>query len=159
MDFAYHRAIAPMMWVILALAAAELAIVHLLVSLWNLTIALVLSGFTLASMIWLMVLIRSLKRLPVRIEGDRLILRSGSIMRLETVLTNVAGVRAHWDSAALKAPDLLNLALIAYPNVIVDFVDPVPHRRKAIRAVAHRLDDSAAFMRALAELSGGHDGR
>jgi hypothetical protein len=156
-DFPYHRGLAPMMWMFVILAAAELAIVHFLVSLWNITAALVLSGLTLASIAWMVALIRSFRRLPVRIGDGRLVLRAGFMTRLETPLDNVAGVHTHWDGAALKAPNLLNLALLAYPNVIVDFVQPIPRGRKLIRAVAHRFDDPAAFIRALSGISGGHD--
>lgn len=159
MDFPYHRGLAPMMWMFVLLAAAELAIVHFLVSLWSVPAALILSVLTLASIVWMIALIRSFRRLPVRIEGDRLVLRAGFMIRVETSLGNVAGIRAHWDGAALKVPDLLNIAMLAYPNIIVDFVQPVPHRRKLFHAVAHRLDDPASFIRALSGISGGDDGR
>lgn len=44
---------------------------------------------------------------------------------------------------------MLNLGLIAYPNVLVELAEPVRRRRRAIRAVAHRFDDPAAFIAAL----------
>jgi hypothetical protein len=52
----------------------------------------------------------------------------------------------------------MNLALIAYPNVVVDLVDPLPGRR-GIRAIAHRLDDPHGFADALRALRGRHDRR
>jgi hypothetical protein len=51
----------------------------------------------------------------------------------------------------LKSRSVLNLALIAYPNVIVDLKSPVLTGRgrftRSISAVAHKFDDPAAFSR------------
>ncbi len=67
-------------------------------------------------------------------------------------IANVAGPRTGWDWAALKARDLLNMAMLAYPNVVVDLAMSVRRGKKAIRAVAQRLDDPAAFATALATI-------
>jgi len=39
--FSYHRSIAPMMWVFVALASVELLVVHFLISFWSGTAALI----------------------------------------------------------------------------------------------------------------------
>ena len=45
---------------------------------------------------------------------------------------------------------MLNLSLLAYPNVLVVLAEPVAGRRgRPIRAIAHRLDDPSAFVEAV----------
>ena len=157
MDFPYHRSLAPMMGVFLALAGIELVVVHLLVALWRPWVALLLSLFSLATIAWVVALIRSFKRLPVRIAGGILIMRAGNLHRMDIPLADVAGLRPAWDAAALRQRDVLNLAMIAYPNIVLDLRRPIRlGRRREIRAVAHRFDDPVAFARAIARLESAH---
>jgi len=142
--FSYHRAVAPMLWVLTALSGIELLVLHLLVSHWSPTAALLLSAVTLAGIVWLVVAIASMKRLPVVIGHDRLILRTGRFRRLDVSLADVAGLRREWNQALVKHRSTLNLALVAYPNVVVELRQARPGRR-GIKRVAHRLDDPGAF--------------
>lgn len=151
--FSYHRAVAPMMWAFVALAAIELVVVHLLISHWSRAAALVLSVLTLGSVGWLIGVIRSFRRLPVLITADTLVMRVGTLRGVTVPLAQVAGLRPTWDGAALKRRDVLNLALIAYPNVVIDLKAPLPGRRRIV-ALAHRLDEPAAFGAALADATG-----
>lgn len=153
MDFAYHRAVAPMLWVFVAIASVELVVVHLLASLlldWR--VAMVLSGLSLATVIWIVLLIRSFPRLPVRVAEGRVLMRIGTLRSAEFAVADIARVRRHWDGAELKRPGVLNLALIAYPNVLIDLRAPIPGR-KPIHAVGHRLDSPDAFVAALGEVA------
>ena len=157
-DFAYHRSIAPMMWVFVAIAMTELAVVHLLVALWAPWVALVLSALTLGSIIWLVGVIRGFARLPVRIAEGQLLMRVGTLKQVSTPLSNIAGLAPQWDAAMLKQRDVINLALIAYPNVVVLLRAPVAAGRgRMVTKIAHRLDDPAAFAAALEGLGQGDD--
>lgn len=148
-EFSYHRAVAPMMWVFVALASVELVVSHLLVGLFlGWIAALVLSVLTLASIVWLVSAIAAMRRLPVTLDTDRLVMRAGTLKTIAVPIASIAGLRREWREDALKAEGVRNLALIAHPNVIVDLDPPLPGR-KPIRAVAHRLDDPAAFARAI----------
>ena len=139
-----------MMWVFVCVASVELVVVHLLVALWRPWAAAVLSVLTVASIVWLVGVIRSFRRLPVLIEDDRLVMRVGTLARIDVPRAHVAGLREAWDAAALKQPGVRKLSLIAWPNIVVDLDPPLPGRRRAIVTVAHRLDDPAAFRAALA---------
>lgn len=145
----YHRSLAPMMWVFAVLAGLELVIVHFLLALWDWRVALVVTLVSLAGVIWLIRAIRSFRTLPVVIDGDRVLFRAGHIAAFETPAANIAAARTQWAGPEVKQRDVLNLGLIAYPNVLVELAEPVQRRRKAIRAVAHRFDDPAAFIAAL----------
>ena len=151
--FSYHRAIAPMLWVFVALTSTELVVAHLLLSHWSRVTALVLSILTLGSIGWLIRAIASFRRLPVLLTPATLVMRVGRLKALTVPLADSAGPRGSWDGAAVKRRDLLNPALIAYPNVIVDLRARRPGRR-AVSAIAHRLDDPAAFTAALSRALG-----
>jgi hypothetical protein len=150
--FAYHRGIAPMLWVLVALGGCELIVAHILVAIWSRPAAFILSLLSLSGIVWLVLAIRSFKSNPVLIEPDRLLLRVGRIKRIEVPIAAVSGLRATWDGAAVKDRALLNLALVAYPNIVIDLREPVmtggPLSRP-IGAIAHRLDDPQAFAAAL----------
>lgn len=146
--FAYHRAVAPMLWVLVGLASIELLVVHLLLAHWSRTAAVILSALTFGSIVWLVGVIRSFRRLPVLLTADALVMRAGTLKGVTLPLNDIAGLRQQWGAAAMKRRNVLNLALIAYPNVVIDLRAPRVGRR-AITAVAHRLDDPVAFTAAL----------
>ena len=146
--FDYHRSVAPMMWVLVTLSGIELLVVHFLLALWRPWVALVVSVVTLAGIAWLIGVIRSFRILPVLIDGDQLVMRAGRLRALPIPLDRIAGFRETWTATDLKARDVANLALIAYPNIWIDLTEPVAGRRP-VRAVAHKLDDPIAFRTAL----------
>jgi hypothetical protein len=143
------------MWVFVGLGGVELVVVHLLVALlWSRTAALVLSLVTLVSLVWLVRVIASMKRLPVQLGERELVMRVGTLRSVTVPLQQIVGLREGWTGDDLKRRDVLNLALIAYPNVLVNLRTPLPWR-SGVRAIAHRLDDPAAFARALERLGAG----
>ncbi len=146
----YHRSLAPMMWVFAGLAGIELIVVHFLVALWDWRVALVFSLVSLAGVVWLVRAILSFRRLPVLIGQDRVLrLRAGHLSGIDVPLDEIAAIRSQWESDAVKGRGVLNLAPIAYPNLLIDLRSPVQRRRRVIRSVAHRFDDPAAFRVAL----------
>ena len=155
--FSSRRAIAPMMWTLLAIASCELAVVHFLIALWSHAAALAVSLVTLPALVWLVRGIRSLATMPSLVGEGVLVLRAGRMKGVTVPLTDVAGLRGVASAAEAKAPGVLNLAMIAHPNVLVDLVRPVERRGRAYRTLAHRLDDPAAFADALATLGEGND--
>ncbi|MGK6324259.1 hypothetical protein ACMGDM_14410 [Sphingomonas sp. DT-51] len=148
--FYYHRGIAPMMWMLVALMSVEMLVVHALLAFWWPRVALTLTLVSLGTMAWLIHAIRSFRHLPVLIDGDLLVLRVGRLRSVAVKRTRVARLRAsEWTHAEVRARDVLNLALIAFPNVWIDLAEPVSVGRRRIVAIAHRFDDPAAFAAAL----------
>ena len=141
-----------MMWVLVAIASVELLVTHLLVAAFvGSIVAVILSVLTVAAVGWLVLAIRSMRHLPVEFDAARLVMRAGRIKRLEVPAASIVGVRPTFDAASLKDGATLNLALLSYPNVVID-IDPPMGRRRTIRAVAHRLDDPAAFTQAIGQV-------
>jgi hypothetical protein len=155
LDFAYHRALAPMMWAFLVLASLELLVGHVLISLWSVPVALVLSALTLATIVWLVLLIRSFRRLPVLLDEEGLLMRSGNLTAVRLPIDQIAAVRGDFPSEALKSRAVLNLAMMSYPNVLIDLKAPIARGRRTISHVAHRLDDPSGFIAALRRLTDG----
>jgi hypothetical protein len=156
--FSYNRSVAPLMWAFACIMAVELPVTHLLVSaIWSPTAAAVLSVLALAGLVWTVLLIRSLKRLPVMVGGDEILMRLGSLKTVRVPAAQVAGVRTSWPGGAEKKRGVLNLALINYPNVMLDLDPPLAGtgaRKRPLTAVAHRLDDAAGFAAAVRRLAG-----
>lgn len=144
--FAYHRAVAPMLWVLVAIATVEISVVHLLVALWSGRVALILSFISLGSLLWLLGFIRSLRRFPVIIGPDGLDWRCGSLRAMTVRQADVAAIRDDgWTLAAIKAAGCFNAALVAHPNIVIELRAPMMWRRRPIRYLAHRLDDPQTF--------------
>ena len=147
--FFYHRALAPMLWAMTALGTVELFVVHLIVSIWSPVAALVLSVLTVASLAWLILLIRSLQRRPVLIESHQLTMRTGRLISVRVPLAAVASVRGHFPSEMVKGPGILKLAMLSFPNVLVELREPHRRGRRDYGRIVHCLDDPAAFVAAL----------
>jgi len=148
--FSYSRALAPPIWAFACIMAIELVVVHLLVSaLWSRTAAAILSILSLAALVWTVSFILSLSRLPVLVDRDKVTMRVGTLKSVEVPRDRIAGVRTAWPREALKERTVLNLALINYPNVMLDLEPPLVTRRRSLGAIAHRLDDPTAFVAAI----------
>lgn len=151
--FTYHRGIAPMLWVLIGLSSIELITVHVLLAFWNGLVAAVTSILTGAVIVWLVHVVRSMRRLPVVLTGERLILRVGTLRSFDVDRSNVAGLRMSWSSRAERGKSVANLALIAYPNVFIDLKAPIAGSRLGrptlITSIAHRMDDLPGFVAAI----------
>lgn len=143
-----YRVIAPPLWALVGIMAGELLVVHPLLAHWTLRGAVVLSALSLGMVGWLTFGLLSMPRLPVLVSRDLLVMRAGRIKGAQVPMTRVRGLRREWDAAALKRRDVLNLALVSHPNVLVDLTAPLPGRR-GVTAIAHRLDDPVGFAAAL----------
>jgi hypothetical protein len=128
--------------------------VHFLLSFWSRTAAMMLSGLTLASIVWLVALIRSFKRLPVLVEPAGVTMRLGSLRSVTVAPARIKALRGPISADALKQKGMLNLAMLDHPNVVLD-VDPVAGVRRSIRGIAHKLDDPAGFTAAIERLLSG----
>jgi hypothetical protein len=151
--FSYDRALAPLLWALAFIMLVELAVTHLIVSgLAGRTAAATLSLLSFAILVWIVLLIRSLKRRPVLVDETGVTMRIGFLRSVEVPLDRIAGVRTAWPREMLKQRSVLDLALINYPNVMLDLDPPLPVRRRNLKAVAHRLDDPGGFVAAVARL-------
>lgn len=134
-----------MMWAFLSIALVEAIVVHLLVAMWSLGFAVVLSVISLAAVVSLVRMIRSFRRLPIVLNGETLTMRCGTMRSITTPTVNISGLRESWSADALKGRRVLKLSLLAYPNVVVDLIEPVAFGRRVVETIAHRLDQPHEF--------------
>lgn len=145
--FANDRGVTPMLWVFSALAVIEMIVMHLFVALKWPWIGWPLTALSALSVGWLVLWIRSWRRLPHELEDDVLTLHMGSLRSVRLPLSHIAAVTP--SMADLRAPGTRNLVPIAYPNRMIVLAAPSAGRRPAGR-YAVRIDDAAAFDAALA---------
>jgi hypothetical protein len=159
--FAYHRSLSPMIGVILGLALVETFVLHIIaMAVWGWKVALALGLIDLSVVVALLAMLRSFRRMPIALDGRRLTMRTGRRMAITLDLDEIAAFRTSWDSEAIKRKSVLNLALVAWPNVVFDLREPRKvRRRRIISTIAHRLDDPAAFHAAIASLEPRHGDR
>ena len=141
-----------MLGLLLGIALVETFTVHIVaMAVWGWRMASVLLGIDVSAVIALILLLRSFRRLPVLIEAGTLTMRAGSLKAITIDIDRIAGLRKHWDADSIKQRQgVLNLALIAWSNVVVDLKVPIGTGRRQVAAVAHRLDEPEAFRAALA---------
>jgi hypothetical protein len=159
--FAYHRSLSPMIGVILGLALVETIVLHIVaMAVWGWKVALALGLIDLSVVVALLAMLRSFRTMPIALDGRRLTMRTGRRMAITLDLDEIAAFRTSWDSEAIKRKSVLNLALVAWPNVVFDLREPRKvRRRRIISTIAHRLDDPAAFHAAIASLEPRHGDR
>lgn len=152
--FACHSQTAPMLWVLLGLQAIELSVTHLLISHWSERAAIVLSLLTAVGIVYLIGFIRSLRLHPILLNAEGLHIRTGLMLQRLVPYDDIIEVAAFPDSEAVKAADTLNMAVLAWPNMIVRLRQPLPRKRHLparppIAAIAFRPDRPDEFLAAL----------
>ncbi|WP_395612716.1 hypothetical protein [Allosphingosinicella sp.] len=151
--FAYHRALAPLLWVFAFIMAAELLVTHLIVSaVWTSTAALIVSAISFAALTWTILFARSLKRRPVLVDAEGVTMRIGLLKSVRVPADHIARLRTSWSREELKRKGVLNFAMINYPNIMLELDPPLPDGKRRLIAVTHQFDDPAGFTAAVAPL-------
>ncbi|WP_294235904.1 hypothetical protein [uncultured Sphingomonas sp.] len=148
--FAYHRHLQPMMIALLLLSCIEIGVTHLLVAHWSRTVALILFVVSDVSLLYLIGLIKSLRLAPVLLTPAGVRVRAGILVDRTIPYDMITAVDAHPDGDMVRAPDSWNVALLAWPNLLLRLDPPLPPRsrwrRDPVRAIALRLDEPGAFL-------------
>jgi hypothetical protein len=138
-----------------SLSVIETAAVHLLVSRWNATAALVLLVLDLYTLVFLLAHLRAVVLRPLTLHHGRLTVRVGFVWRLEVAAGAIVQLEELRDT---PEPDkkCLNLArpLLTPPNVRLTFAEPVTVTglygiRRTVPQVALYVDERAAFLQRL----------
>ncbi len=114
-----------MMWFMLLLSTIELIVMHFLLSLFHKGLALFVSVLTVVSILWLIRFLMSLRKFPVLLSADKLVMRLGNAIEIKIDRDNVVGTRQSWSDEILKKDKIPRLSLLAYPNVVIDLKEPV----------------------------------
>jgi hypothetical protein len=92
-----------------------------------------------------------MKRLPVLVSRESVVMRAGTLKSINVQCENIVAVATQIPPGFPRRAGVLNLGLLAYPNVALELRRPLAtrHRGTPVAWVAHRLDDPAAFIAAL----------
>ena len=149
-----HRATAwPAIFVALLLVmVTEIAVVHLLVSLWNPTVAWALTGLGIYGIIWLVGDLQALRLRPTLLTSTTLHLRIGHRWSVDVPLAAIRAVRRH--PGGKLPPAAASVTVIGEPTWILELDRPVELRglmgiRRTIEALAIQID-GPDFSRVLA---------
>jgi hypothetical protein len=151
-SFAYHCTVAPMIWAFAALAVCEMLVVHLFVTLRWPAIGWTLFALSAVSVVWLVLCIRSFRRLPHSLSTEQLQLRTGSLGVVEVPLSAIESVSTHWASGEHKGHGSANVVPLAYPNRMLRLSAPIKTRKGVCDRIAFRVDDGAPFDAAMERL-------
>ncbi|MXP08627.1 hypothetical protein [Pseudoblastomonas halimionae] len=157
--FSYHRYLNPMIATLLALQVCELALVHFFVMMWNPLVAWILLAVSVGGVLWLIALMKSFRIKPVLLDDATLRVRSGAMVDAVIPRDAIARVAPSFDADLRKRKDTLDTAILSAPNVCLELSSPVSiptlfgGSRDVLR-VAMRLEDSAGFLRELAQSEG-----
>ncbi|HEX8644708.1 MAG TPA: hypothetical protein VF702_12430 [Allosphingosinicella sp.] len=150
--FSYHRHLVPIASVMLFLQVAEIAIVHLLLSLWFPSAALILFLIGDLMLVYMIGLVKSFRLRPVLAGATGLRVRTGILIDRFVPWSCVSAIRSDFSSERVKSRSTENAALLAWPNLLVELAAPIERRSLLggtvrIEAIALRLDDRADFLR------------
>lgn len=140
--------------VLLPVVALETALVHAMVSRWSVGAAWVLTGLSAYTVLWLMGDYRAMRRRPILVTEEGVIVRVGLRCRIRAShaqIERVAGAGWRDDEAAVGR---LNMASPDSPNVVISFREPVVARRffgieTAVRSVGVRVVDGEGLIGAV----------
>lgn len=155
-SFSYHTYLSPMIATFVILQLIELSVVHLLLMLWNPTVAWLLLALSAWGVIWTIALLKSFRINPVLLSQDSVRVRSGMIYDFKISRDCIATSRFGFTSEELKNKQVLNLALMSSPNVSLRLTKSMTigtffGGTREISGVALRLDDSSKFLSELVE--------
>lgn len=106
--------------------AIETPAMHLLLARWSLAAALVLTAFSLYSILWLVGDYRATRWRPLVLNGSRLTLRVGLRYVVDVQIDQLHDVRlVSWNDASQRAPGYLNTARPGHANVVLEFATPI----------------------------------
>jgi len=152
--FAPRRSVAALA-VFIPIVVIETVGMHLLVSMWSMTAAWILTALSAYTMLWVIGDYRAMAMRPSFASGDEIVIRIGLRCSLHGRLSQIEWVRsADWRDEARFQRGHLNMASPDSPNILVVFREPMTAQRffgmqKVVRSVALRVQDPDDMMRAL----------
>lgn len=153
-SFSYHRLVAPILWAFFCLAVVEALGVHLLVGLWKPSLGWVIFIISDISLLYLLGLICSLRRMPVTIDDQDVRIRAGILYDFRVPLASIINASIAFPSSDVKRPGTIKTSLMTFPNIMLEVFPPIPSPKplglgEPVHHVAMALDDKVAFINAL----------
>ncbi|HBL29798.1 MAG TPA: hypothetical protein DD490_23425 [Acidobacteria bacterium] len=160
--FTYHRrsAYGAMIAALLMVTVAETVGLHLLLQRWSPVAAWVLTALSVYGAFWLAGLYQAVRLRPIRVEADRLLIRTGLTWRVEVPFGEVASLEMLRGGSVLpKQKGLLRAVVLGAPRYLLHLAHPVTAEgpyglRRRVERIAFTVDEPARFEAALQERVG-----
>jgi len=138
-------------WVIMGVSLIEVPVAHYFLSLWNVTIAWVITGVTLYGMIWLLGDYKAIVHYPIRLSANRLYLRIGLRAKVDVDVSNIETLTSSVDDEIKEEYEHLLLMTTVEPNVYISLKEHVEvvglfGMRKEVDKIAFYVDDYGGFV-------------
>jgi hypothetical protein len=141
--------------VLVPIVVLETVGVHMLVSMWSMTAAWILTALSAYTMLWVFGDYRAMAKRPSFVKRDEVVIRVGLRCSLRARLAQIELVRtAGWRDEGRSRRGHLNMASPDSPNILVIFREPITVQRifgmqTTVRTIALRVQDPDGMMRAL----------
>lgn len=154
-EYTYHREsmYGTFFWVFFILMLIETLLLHWGLSLWNETIAWIVTGSTVYLLIWFIGDYKAIKHSPIRVTKSHIFIRIGLRSKVELERDNIDTVfQSVKDDEKENYEHLLLLnASLSEPNVYISFKEKVQVKglfgmKKEVHKVALFLDEPSLFM-------------
>jgi hypothetical protein len=149
--FSYHRksGFVALSGVLLFIFIPETIVLHMLVSIWSVPLAWVLTSIGIYSFFWLLGLIPAVRLQPIGLDREKLYIRAGMFWRVTIPLADIRGIQKV-SSFERKKDGLLRVSVFSTPNFALDMKeDVIVSGPLGIRKVARRIgifiDDAELF--------------
>lgn len=152
--FAGHRIENQMIGVMLALQIIEIGVVHLLVSHWSPTAALILLAMGVWGLLFTLALMNALRRYPAALGEREFRFRVGVVTELVVPVAQIVAVEPSISDAQCKGREVLRATVLTHPNVVLRIDPPLIRsdwlgRERRIERIALRIDEPVPLVAAL----------
>lgn len=154
--FSYHHNMVPMMLAFLALATVEAAVLHLLVSLWSKTATWILFAFSDFTVIYIVGLINSMRKLPLLVSNEGVQVNAGLLIGFWLPMPVVTGLYATPADQPIEKSRILKASLLSQPNVYIRLVEPTEvtgpfGQKRLVEAVGVHPDNLEGFSKSVTQ--------
>lgn len=140
--------------VFIFLIAVESTGAHLVVQMWSVKAAWIVTTLDIYGALWLLGDFQALRLRPTRIDGETLVLNYGLRWRAEIPLSAIAAIEPVRVEADWKRKSVLKMAMLDEPRLLIRFAAPQTMNglagiKRTFDAIALLADDDAGFADAL----------
>ncbi|HXH41272.1 MAG TPA: hypothetical protein VNN08_21775 [Thermoanaerobaculia bacterium] len=145
---------ATLVGVLVFLIGVESVAAHLVIQLWSVKAAWIMTTLDLYTLLWLLGDYQALRLRPTRIDGSTLVLNYGLRWRAAIPLAAVTAIEPVRNEGDWKRKSVLKVAMLDEPRLLIRLATPLTAHglagmTRTIDAVAMLADDDAGFADAL----------
>lgn len=154
--FTYHKqnGYSALFWVFIFLVIVEGIVIHLILSRWSFSAAIILGVLNLYALVFLLADYSAIRKRPIQITEDMLMLRSGLRWRADIPLVAIAEIELSPIEKEERDRDMLDCSLFSSPDIVVHLNGSIRAKgiygfKKDFSKVSFNVDELRKFTRLL----------